>query len=501
VASDGPVAATVGPHEGGIETLPRDRFQWSERGGECCCVPSFLNNGSDPMKSLLPFGLCLLLVCASSRVPANDAASPSEVYHVGVSKVEITPEYPIRLNGFGFRREESKGVSQPIFARGLAISTSAAEAPLVLLAIDSLGVRMEMVDEVSRRLKESHQIPRQNVALTFTHSHCTPKVNGACDNIFSTPIPPEHQQHIDLYTQQLTDWLTDAARQAINSRAPARLSWGEGSVDFAQNRRTPGGPVDHALPLLAVRNVDSDSIRAIYVSYACHAVVLSFDQVSGDWPGYAAEMLERQHPGATALVSIGAGSDSNPESGVVGDKVEVAEAYGLQIADEVQRLLKSDLKPMTGSISATLNRIDLPLNELPPREQFEEMAQQENQVGYNARTQLARLDRGEELITKIQYPVQIWSFGDSLCMVFLAGEVCVDYSLRLKKEFDRERLWLNAYSNDFCSYIPSERLVKEGRYGGGSETPYFALPTTLKAGLEQLIVDEVQRQVPRTFQR
>ena len=71
--------------------------------------------------------------------------------------------------------------------------------------------------------------------------------------------------------------------------------------------------------------------------------------------------------------------------------------------------------------------------------------------------------------------------------------------MRLKGEVDRDRFWLNAYSNDFCSYIPSERLVTEGGYGGGSEIRYFALPTTLKAGLEQLIVDEVHRQVPDAF--
>src|SRR5690606_15018153 len=109
----------------------------------------------------------------------------------------------------------------------------------------------------ARRLKKSHQIPRENVALTFTHSHCTPKVNGACDNIFSTAIPPAHQQHIDRYTQELTDRLTEAARQAVGSRQPARLSWGEGRVGFATNRRTPGGPVDHSLPVLVVRDVES----------------------------------------------------------------------------------------------------------------------------------------------------------------------------------------------------------------------------------------------------
>jgi hypothetical protein len=38
--------------------------------------------------------------------------------------------------------------------------------------------------------------------------------------------------------------------------------------------------------------------------------------------------------------------------------------------------------------------------------------------------------------------------------------------------------------------------VREGGYGGGAEIPYFALPATLAAGLEQRIIDEVHRQAP-----
>ena len=66
-------------------------------------------------------------------------------------------------------------------------------------------------------------------------------------------------------------------------------------------------------------------------------------------------------------------------------------------------------------------------------------------------------------------------------MTFLAGEVCVDYAVRLKTELNRERFWLNTYSNDFCSYIPSERLVQEGGYGGGSEVPYFCIAGNVEA--------------------
>jgi hypothetical protein len=103
------------------------------------------------------------------------------------------------------------------------------------------------------------------------------------------------------------------------------------------------------------------------------------------------------------------------------------------------------------------------------------------------------------LLTKIDYPIQTLAFGDSLAMVFLAGEICVDYALRLKEELDSTRLWLHGYANDFCCYIPSERLLKEGGYGGGAEIVYFALPNTLQPRLEERIISEVHRQVPSRF--
>jgi hypothetical protein len=64
---------------------------------------------------------------------------------------------------------------------------------------------------------------------------------------------------------------------------------------------------------------------------------------------------------------------------------------------------------------------------------------------------------------------------------------------------DASRLWLHGYSNDFCCYIPSERLLNEGGYGGGAEIDYFALPATLQPGLEDKIIAEVRRQVPNEF--
>jgi hypothetical protein len=89
--------------------------------------------------------------------------------------------------------------------------------------------------------------------------------------------------------------------------------------------------------------------------------------------------------------------------------------------------------------------------------------------------------------------------GDQLAVVFLPGEVVVDYALRLKRELDRTRLWVNAYANDVPCYIPSERILKEGGYEGGDAMIFYDRPTRLAPGVEALVVDEVHAQVPDAF--
>ena len=96
----------------------------------------------------------------------------------------------------------------------------------------------------------------------------------------------------------------------------------------------------------------------------------------------------------------------------------------------------------------------------------------------------------------VRYPVQSWNFGKSLTVVFLGGEVVVDYSLRLKRELDRDRTWINAYANDVACYIPSERVLKEGGYEGGDAMTFHDWPAPFAPGLEKRIVDEVRRQNP-----
>jgi putative membrane-bound dehydrogenase-like protein len=432
--------------------------------------------------------LALLVV-----VPAP-AATP-DAYAVGVAQVDITPAYPVRLSGFGFRRTESDGVTQRIWAKALALDDG---EPAVLLTVDNLGIPTYMVQEVAQRLHKKARLRPERLAVTATHTHTAPMLKGVAPTLFSQPIPKEHQDRIDRYTAELTDKLEQVALAALADRQPARLTWGVGTVRFAVNRRTRGGPVDHDLPVLVARDLKG-KVRAVYVGYACHCVTLSNNKVSGDWAGYAQQAIQDDHPGAVALVSIGCGADANPSSGVTGDRAEVGARQGAEIAAEVKRLLGGFLAPVTGKLTAAVSRFELPLAPLPTRAGWEERARRNGAVGYHARVNLGRLDRGDPLRDRIDYSVQTWTFGDALAMVFLPGEVVADYSLRLKRELDGLRLWVTAYANDAPCYIPSERVLKEGGYEGGDAMVYYDVPVPFAPGLEQRIVDAAHRSLDSRF--
>src|SRR5262245_47389481 len=424
-------------------------------------------------------------------------ADAADSYRVGVAQIDITPSHPIRLNGFGGRRAESEGVYQRIWAKALAIDDDTRE-PALLMTVDVLGIPEDIRAELARRLAKRAGLKPERLAITATHTHTGPMLKGPNVTLFGTPIPKEHLANIDRYTTEFLDKLERVGLEALEWRKPARLTYGIGRVGFAMNRRTRGGPVDQDLPVLFIQDTDG-RVRAVYTSYDCHCVTLSHNQVGGDWAGFAMEEIQSAFPDSIALVSVGCGADANPSSGVTGDKVETARLQGREIATEVKRLSTAFRAPVTGKLTAQAKSIELPLAPLPTREQWDEKARRTDAIGHHARYQLEKLDRNEALLTKIDYRIQTWAFGDTMAMAFLPGEVVVDYSLRLKKELDGQRLWVTAYANQAPCYIPSERVLKEGGYEGGGAMIYYDIPVPFKAGLEEPIVTAVKDQLARTI--
>lgn len=437
-----------------------------------------------------------LLFSALSLLVTTPVLPAAEVVPVGASSVDITPDYPVRLSGYGSRRDVHKGVVQRIYAKALAIGADA-DGPAVLVTVDNCGVPAAMREEVSRRLVAKTKVRDERFAICSSHTHCAPMLVGVLPNLFSMDIPGEHMPAIERYTRELTDHIEKAALAALADRKPSSLSWSVGRVGFAANRRSfPAKPVDHDLPVLRVTGADG-KVRAILTSYACHCTTLALDEIHGDWAGCAQEALQREFPGAVALTAIGCGADQNPTPRRT---MELVKKYGEDLAAEAKRLVLGEMKPLPVKLGCETKRIELAFGKLPTREEWETLASAPTaNISYHAKKNLSRLDRGEKMPTHLPYLVQRWSFGDGLAMVFLPGEVTVDYSLRIKREYDAGRVWVNAYSNDVPCYIPSRRVLDEGGYEGAGAMVYYDRPTKFAPDVEERIMSAVSALMPAVF--
>jgi putative membrane-bound dehydrogenase-like protein len=362
----------------------------------------------------------------------------------------------------------------------------------VLITVDNLGIPKAIRAEVATRLGRAIRLKASRLTITATHTHCAPMLEGVAPTIFGTDIPEPHRAHIAQYTREFTGKLVEVALGAFRNAQPATLEWVIGKAGFAKNRRTAGGPVDHDLPMLLVRGLDH-SLRGVWFSYACHCTTLSDNLIDADWAGYAQAQIQAEHAGVIALASIGCGADANPEGRDGPDKVAVAKAHGQAVA---RNLTFATGRPISAPLEISSVDLRLPFDAARTRQEWEERAKKPGAVGYHAGVNLARLERGETLPDGIDYSVQTWRFGKELALVFLPGEVVVDYSLRLKQELDPARVAIIAYSNDAPCYIPSERILREGGYEGGDAMIYYDLPQRFAPGLEQKIVDAVETQLP-----
>jgi hypothetical protein len=413
---------------------------------------------------------------------------------VGAAKIDITPEYPIRMGGYAMRKTRSQGVEQKIWAKALVIRAGD-DQPVALITVDNNGIAEQTYRAIVKRLAGRVGWSQDRITICSSHTHTGPLTSFKSPNLFVEEIPAEDQAIIDRYTDELLSKIEQVASDALKAIKRAQLHWAQGTMQFARNRRgTDLKPVDHSLPVLVAKDLEGHPI-AILTTYACHCTTLggSFTRICGDWAGYAQEAIERDNPGAVALVSIGCGADANPHLREGADSgLALAKQHGENLAREVKSLLSGDLKDLRSKRVVTkLRELQLPFAPHFTEDQLKERAQKPGIVGYHARKNLARLQRGANLPTTLYYPLITWNFDDQLSLLFLPGEVVVDYAIRLRKENPTGPLWIHAYANYVPCYIPSKRILNEGGYEAEESLWYYDRPARLKPDVEDLIINNL----------
>ncbi len=419
-------------------------------------------------------------------------------WQIGAAKRDVTPTEPVLLTGYGSRTKPSEGIETKLWARALAIG---ADQPFLVIAVDNCGVPADMTQRVYERVNRLCAMPRRNFVICSTHTHNAPTLPGFAPGIWAERCSEADWDTVQRYAKTLEDNLVALAEETWTRRQDGTLAWAQGRVTFGGNRRLLkagswqnfgfqyDGPVDHSLPLLVGRDA-TGKIIAIWTNYACHCTTLGAkNTVGGDWAGFANDEIEQLFEGAVSLTTIGCGADVGPQPT---GTLEFARQHGNEIAQEVQRLVAAgSLQRLSERITAESATVQLPYATVHDESYWRERAALKGFEGVHGRQMLQQLQQRGSLDPYLNYDITTWQFGRELAIVFLPGEVCVDYAVRLKTENDWRRIWINGWSNDVPCYIPSRRILREGGYEPDFSMIYYCRPSRFGDAVEDQLVAAV----------
>jgi neutral ceramidase len=428
-------------------------------------------------------------------------AGPAD-WQAGIAVRTITPTEPMWLAGYSNRNKPSEGKLTELYAKALALQ-DARGSRFVLLTVDLVGVTRELTESVAAEIRKQTGLPRERLLVAASHTHCGPVIRGNLSDMYD--MPADQAAKVGPYTDLVGRLMVEAVVAAVRDLKPARLAVTQSTARFAVNRRkptsegvvndaNPGGPVDHAVPVLRVTSPNG-ALRAVAFGYACHNTTMQFYEWSGDYAGIAMARLEEKHPKAVALFWAGCGGDANP---LPRSKLELLQKYGRELADAVEAGLAGPLTAVRSELAVRYGTVALPYGKLPSLEQFTADLASKNYAIRKRAERFRRLyaERGNLPDNYPYYPIQVVRLGNQVTWIALGGEAVVDYSLRLKKELAGERaVWVAAYANNVMAYIPSARVLREGGYEADTSMIYYGHPTRWDPTIESIIVKRVHELV------
>ncbi len=464
--------------------------------------------GSPNRNVRMPQGRILLSLLTVVFCAGAAAEPSSSEWQAGVATIAVTPEQSMWMAGYAARTKPSEGKIHDLHAKALVLADAQGHR-LAIVTLDLIGIDRALRDWVAQEVAQRYGIEPASLLINASHTHSGPVLRETRYSIYGDSfygLTPEQTKQCHAYSEQLRGRLVDLVGLALKELAPARLTYTHARAGFAMNRRlkvkddyrnspNPDGPVDHDVPVLRVESPDG-KLRALLFGYACHATTLSFYQFCGDYPGFAQYYLEEAHPGTTALFMAGCGGDQNPYPRRKEHGLQLCQQHGRTLANAVDAALEGPPRPVRGPLKTALEEVTLDFATPPSRATLQEQVKSSNKYERrHAEFLLKQLEHEGKITSTYPYLVQAIRFGDDLMIVALAGEVVIDYALRLKSELTDTPLWVAGYSNDVFGYLPSRRVLQEGGYEGGGAMRYTPLPGPFAPSVEDRVIKTARKLV------
>ncbi|GAA3408515.1 neutral/alkaline non-lysosomal ceramidase N-terminal domain-containing protein [Paenibacillus hodogayensis] len=423
---------------------------------------------------------------------------------LGTAKIDITPEQPVPLAGFGHRKGPFEGINRRLFVRVNVFEQGegAARRRVLIAQGDIIWWGSERMEGIRLALGERFGIGASDIILSAQHTHGGPQTTTLfCDTL---GLPDS------AYLERLDGLLLRGVEEAVAGLEPVTAERGVGECRIGINRRKFVGGVmamapnfdglfDPAVNVVRFRRGDG-SAKAVFVHYACHPTTTNTNFVTSEYPGAAAERLEATL-GCGTVVSFLQGCTGNIRPALhrenkfyAGSERDVAR-LGRALANEVERVLAMPMQPLAAA-PVTGRRIvaQLPFQTVPTQAEIDGAIAQ---GGVRAEWGEKLRSPSGKLGTHIPFELTFIRLAEQLSFLAMDGEVVLEYGDYIKRLAGNRTLPMG-YSNGMVGYVPTAAQIAEGGYEGKESAVYFALPAAfapeteiiIRQAIEELIREE-----------
>ena len=393
--------------------------------------------------------------------------SVSSTLHAGSAKVNVTPDTPIPMSGYGNRSEAFKGVHDSLYVTATVFSDGSGKSAII--TADLIGFSHSLCDEIIQKIEKTTGIKKDFILLSANHNHGGPRNKAYGDEAL-----PE----VEKYVVELQQNIVNAVVQANEKLQPAMIGMGKGTCNMNINRRAkfadgsiwlgrnPDGPCDHDVSVVRIDDLNRNPI-ALFVNWPCHGTVSGQDnyQITGDWPGASARYVEKAFGGNVIVpVTAGASGDINPIYGP-NDNFRDIEAIGMLVGEEVERVVNTIETFPNGNIEAL--QMTVMANGKKPSES--RLPNQKLESNDNVEINLATLKVGNVLFAGV------------------SGELMTEIGMRIKAESPFRNTVIITHCNGNSGYLCTNLAYPEGGYE--------AMVSRTMPGTEYLISENLREMI------
>lgn len=365
----------------------------------------------------------------------------TDYVRLGVSSVNITPDKPAIMSGYGARETPSVGVHDSLYAS--AFYFTGKKVKNLLITADLLWFPSAFAEELKGLISSKMNISVKNIMLVAVHNHGGPSVG-------------EHgPASVQEYTEVLKNKLVNLAEEASKNPQPFRMGMGKGRCNMNISRRAeftkgeiwlgrnPDGPCDHELDVIKFESLDHTPL-AILINWPCHGTATGDSNylITGDWPGSAARYIKKQI-GKDVVVGVtaGASGDINPIYGP-GNVFREVDAIGFQIGDETMNVLsKIETYPVKN-----LQAADTILTFPGKKNSQNHFPQSSYEPGPDVKIRVSTLKIG------------------NLMLAGISGELFTEIGMEIKKQSPYSNTVILTHCNGSCGYICTDSSYPKGGY-------------------------------------